>query len=100
MPPLDPTLSVEQQVRPAVVGPGRDSLASFATTVTVRSMSCQNFAMLRAGAPVSQTATDGTFFMQRSANIDRLWRIPDMRYSFSRKKRSYPAVPCTATLIR
>jgi hypothetical protein len=35
-----------------------------------------------------QTSTDGWFFMQRKANIERLWRMPAMRYSFSRKNLS------------
>lgn len=37
----------------------------------------------RGGAPNNparpQIVTDGTFFTQRSANIDRLWRMPDIR---------------------
>ena len=34
------------------------------------------------------TCIDGTSFMQRNANIDRLCRMPATRYSFSRRKRS------------
>jgi hypothetical protein len=44
--------------------------------------------------------TDGARFRQRNVNVDRVRVTPGSLYSFWRRKRSYPSVPDTATLIR